>query len=250
MCQCTAGNKINADLTDLLDIFFCDVSGAFCLCSSVDQFNCLFHYFRCHVVEHDDVCSCLYCFFNLIQSLYLDLDLADKRCVSFCHLNGFCDTSCCSDVVVFKKDSIRKIISVITAASDSYCVFLKYTAVWCGLTGIKKSYIASLEKFCNLSGVGRDTAHSLKIVECYSLSGKENTDVTCYRCHQITFFDFITVFAVKIDLCFFVKDCKYSCVNVKTCYNTIFFCDKVYGSLSCSRHNCVCGNVLACDIFL
>ena len=76
MCQCTAGNKINADLTDLLDIFFCDVSGAFCLCSSVDQFNCLFHYFRCHVVEHDDVCSCLYCFFDLIQSLYLDLDLA------------------------------------------------------------------------------------------------------------------------------------------------------------------------------
>ena len=153
-------------------------------------------------------------------------------------------------MVVFKKNSIRKIISVITAASDSYCVFLKYTAVWCGLTGIKKSYIASLEKFCNLSGVGRDTAHSLKVVECYSLSGKENTDVTCYRCHQITFFDFITVFAVKIDLCFFVKDCKYSCVNVKTCYNTIFFCDKVYGSLSCSRHNCVCGNVLACDIFL
>ena len=100
-------------------------------------------------------------------------------------------------------------------------------------------------KFQVLAPVG-----SLKVVECYSLSGKENTDVTCYRCHQITFFDFITVFAVKIDLCFFVKDCKYSCVNVKTCYNTIFFCDKVYGSLSCSRHNCVCGNVLACDIFL
>lgn len=109
MCQSSAGNKINTDLTDLLDIFFCDVTGAFCLRSSVNQFDCLFHNLRCHIIQHDNVCTCFNCFFYLIKCLYFYLNLAYKWGICFCHLDCFCNTARSSDMVVFQQDTIRRL---------------------------------------------------------------------------------------------------------------------------------------------
>ena len=68
----------------------------------IDQLNRLFHYFRCHIIQHDDICPSFYSLFYLFQRLYLDLDLTDKWCICFCHLYCFGNTPCCTNVVIFQ----------------------------------------------------------------------------------------------------------------------------------------------------
>lgn len=102
VCQSSAGNKINTDLTDLLNIFFCNITRAFGLCSAIDQLNCLFHHFRCHIIQHDDIRTSFYSLFYLFQCLYFNLNLSDKRCIRFCHLYRFGYASGCPDVVIFQ----------------------------------------------------------------------------------------------------------------------------------------------------
>ena len=153
-------------------------------------------------------------------------------------------------MVVFQQDTIRQVVSVVMSAPDSYCIFFKYTAVWCCFSCIKKCHITSFKKLCHLSGVSCNATHSLQIVQGNTLSGKKYADISGYSGHQLTFFYFISVLAMKINFCLFIKDRKYSRVDFQSGNHSIFFCDQVNGSLCGSRHYCICRNILACDIFL
>ena len=146
MCQCTAGNKIHTCFQDFGDIFLCDISGAFCLCPACDKLYCFFHHFRCHIVKHNDICSCFYCFFYLFHSLYFNLDLTDKWCIFFCHGHCFRYASGCSDMIILKQYSVRKIISVVASAAYTYSIFFKNTTVRSCLSGVQKCYLTSFQK--------------------------------------------------------------------------------------------------------
>ena len=248
MSQGTTGNKIHTSFQNLLDIFFCNITGTLSLCSSMDQLYCLFHHFRSHIVQHNDICTCFYCFFYLIQSLYFDFDLTDKRCIGFCHLDGFGNTSSCSDVVILQKHTIRKVITVVASPTYTHCIFLKNTTVGCGLSGIQKSDFAAFQKCCHLAGISGNSTHSLKIIQCHSFSGKKDPDITCYNCQKLSTGNFISIFTFQIYFCFFIQKLEYSCVNIHSCNNAVFFGDQIYSSFGCTWHHCIGGYVLTCDV--
>lgn len=100
MRQCTAGNIVYAGVEDRGDIFFCHISGALGFCSAVDDGYRLFHLRRSHIVEHDNVGTCICCFADHINIFALDFNLAHKRSIIACHLDRFCDTACSSNMVV------------------------------------------------------------------------------------------------------------------------------------------------------
>ena len=98
-------------------------------------------------------------------------------------------------MVVFQKDSVRKIISVVLAAAYTYCIFFKNTHVRCGFSCIQKGDAGSFKKGCNGMGISCNSAHSLKIIEGYTLTGEKYTDITGNFSHLLAFFYFVAILA-------------------------------------------------------
>ena len=98
-------------------------------------------------------------------------------------------------MVVFQKDSVRKIISVVLAAAYTYCIFFKNTHVRCGFSCVKKCDAGSLKKRCYGMRVCCNSAHSLKIIEGYTLTGEKYTDITGNFSHLLAFFYFVAILA-------------------------------------------------------
>ena len=153
-------------------------------------------------------------------------------------------------MIILEQNTVRKIISVIASAPYTYRIFLKHTAVRCGLSGIQKCHFASFKKFGNLAGVSSDTAHSLKVIQSHSFSGKQYTNVSVYCSKKITLFHCISIFEIKMNFCFLIQDLEYSCIHIQSGNDSIFLCDKIYSSFDCTAHHRICGNILTCNILL
>ena len=138
MCQCSAGNIIYAKPGQSCNIFFRHISGNFNLCPSVNIGDGFFQRIGVHIIQHDNIRTCLHSFLYHIQIFYFYLNLTDKRCILLCSSNRFFYSACSSDMIIFQQYPVGKIISVVISTTDSYCIFFKNTIVWCCLSGIQK----------------------------------------------------------------------------------------------------------------
>ena len=79
-------------------------------------------------------------------------------------MNSFCHAAGSPDMVVFQKNTIGKIITMVVAAAYFYCVFFKDSHIWGGFSGIQKFCFAAFQQFCDRVCISGDTAHSLEII--------------------------------------------------------------------------------------
>ena len=73
--------------------------------------------------------------------------------------------------------------------------------------------------------IGCNTAHALKVIECYTLTGKKYADIALYSTDKLSVLYFIAILAVELYLSLIVKQGKYSCIYVKTSNDTALLAD-------------------------
>ena len=153
-------------------------------------------------------------------------------------------------MIVFQKNSIWKIISVVLSAAYTNSIFLKNTHIRRRFSGIQQCDPCSLKKWRNRMCIGCDPAHSLKIIQRHTLAGKKHPDISCNFSHFLTFFYFIAVLAEQLHFCVSIQKRKYTAEDFQSRNDSILFTDQIYLSRNCFFHNRVCGNVFAWNIFL
>ena len=149
MCQCSAGDIIDTNLRKAVNIFSRNISRALGLCTSINDLDGFCHIFRRHIVKHNDIGTGLYSLFYHIKILNFDLNLPYKWRVLLRHLNRFRHTSGSSDVIVFQKHTVGKVITVIVSTSDLYGIFFKYSHIRCRLSRIQKLCLGTFQQFCD-----------------------------------------------------------------------------------------------------
>ena len=170
MGKCAAGDEIYADLGELLQTLDAHVAGSFEFRLALGHSDGLRGHLIGHVVEHDDVGLCIEGFLEHSKVFDFYFDLSYERRIGAGHLDGFGDRAGSADVVVLDEDTVRKIIAVVRAAADTYCVLFERTHVRSGLSGVEELGVIALEFFCHRMGKRRDAAHALQEVERCSLA--------------------------------------------------------------------------------
>ena len=139
---------------------------------------------------------------------------------------------------------------MVISTTDTNRIFFKDTHIRCGLPGIQKLRFCSFQKLCNRMGISCDTAHSLQIIQCDSFAGKQRTDISSNNTHQLSFFDFVTVFTIEICLHIFIQNFKYSVKYIQPGNYSILFADQLHLSGHRFFHHRIGGHVLTGNIFL
>ena len=137
---------------------------------------------------------------------------------------------------------------MIVSAAHAHGVLFKNAHVGSRLTGIQQFGLASFQKFCDRTGIGRYTAHALQIIERHPFARKQNADIARQLREELSLFHLVAVGDEKFRLRRFVEQTEGAQKHAQAADYAVLFAEKLYLALSVFGHNRIGGNVLAGDV--
>ena len=153
-------------------------------------------------------------------------------------------------MIILQQDAIAEVVTVIVSAADFNSILFKDTHIGSRLAGIQQFCLGAFQEIRDLSGVCRNTAHTLQEVQCGTLAGQQYPNVTTDNAQLFALTDPVTILAGKGNFGAFVEKCKYSLKHIQAGNDTVFLTDQLHLTQLVMGHNGIGGDIFAGDVFL
>ena len=142
-------------------------------------------------------------------------------------------------MIVFKKYTVGKIISMICCTTYLNGIFFKRAHIRSSLASVKKSSICTLKLFHIFSCHCGNAAHTLKIIKTRSFPAEDCLYIAVNNAQKLTLFNLVAVLEICFKASSFIKKFKRSFKNTETADNTVLLTDKFSLTLLVLRHNSI-----------